>query len=82
MLRSGKTSAGDDDNCSRAHEGKKERGEMKGECGGICGEEEGNADYGEMVQPSQQHVAPCVHQNWSKTKFIVATFGRKISVPS
>ena len=20
----------------------------------------GNADYGEMVQPSQQHVAPCV----------------------
>ena len=23
-------------------------------------EEEGNADYGGMVQPSQQHVAPCV----------------------
>jgi len=23
-------------------------------------EEEGNADYGGMVQPSQQHVSPCV----------------------
>ena len=23
-------------------------------------EEEGNADYGERGQPSQQHVAPCV----------------------
>ena len=34
---------------------------MKGEYGRVCGkEEEGNADYGEMVQPSQQHVAPCV----------------------
>ena len=45
---------------SRAHKGKKERGEVKGEYGGVCGEEEGNADYGGMVQPSQQHVAPCV----------------------
>ena len=43
---------------SRAHKGKKDRGEVKGEYGGVCGEEEGNADYGEMVQPSQ-HVAPC-----------------------
>ena len=33
---------------------------MKGEYGGVCGEKEGNADYGGMVQPSQQHVAPCV----------------------
>ena len=24
------------------------------------GEEEGNADYGGIVHPSQQHVAPCV----------------------
>ena len=45
---------------SRAHKGKKERGEVKGEYGGVCGEEEGNADYGGMMQPSQQHVAPCV----------------------
>ena len=40
--------------------GKKERGEVKGEFGRVCGEEEGNADYGGKVQPSQQHVAPCV----------------------
>ena len=26
----------------------------------IWGDEAGNADYGGMVQPSQQHVAPCV----------------------
>ena len=26
----------------------------------IRGEQEGNADYGGMVQPSQQHVALCV----------------------
>ena len=34
----------------------------EGECGGISGEEEGNADYGvmAMVQQIQQHVAPCV----------------------
>ena len=44
---------------SRAHEGK-ERGEVNWEYGGVCGEEEGKADYGGMVQPSQQHVAPCV----------------------
>ena len=45
---------------SHAHKGKKESGEVKGEYGGVCGEEEGNADYGGMVQPSQQHVGPCV----------------------
>ena len=45
---------------SRAHKGKKERGEVKGEYGGVCGEEEENTYYGGMVQPSQQHVAPCV----------------------
>ena len=31
---------------------------MKGEYGGIWGEE-GNADYGGVVKPRQQHVAPC-----------------------
>ena len=35
-------------------------GEGEGGYGGISGEEEGNADYGVMVQPSQRHVAPCV----------------------
>ena len=34
---------------SRAHKGKNERGEVKREYGGVCGEEEGNADYGGMV---------------------------------
>ena len=38
---------------SRAYKG-------EGEYGGIWGEEEQNTNYGEMVQPSQQHVAPCV----------------------
>ena len=33
---------------------------MKGEYGEILGEEEGNADYEGMVQPGQQHVAPCI----------------------
>ena len=41
---------------SLAHKG----GKVKGEYGRISGKEEGNADYGGMVQPSQQHVAPCV----------------------
>ena len=45
---------------SRAHKGKKEWGEVNGEHGGVCGEEEGNAVNVGMVQPSQQHVAPCV----------------------
>ena len=46
---------------SRACKGEMERGEVKGEYGGIWGEEEEeNADYGGVVQPSQQHVAPCV----------------------
>ena len=36
---------------SRAHKGKKERGEVKGEYGGVCGQEEGNADYGEWCNP-------------------------------
>ena len=38
----------------------KEMEELKGVYGGIWGEEEGNADYRGMVQPSQQRVAPCV----------------------
>ena len=33
---------------------------MKGQYEGVCGEEEGNANYGEMMQPNQQHVALCV----------------------
>ena len=45
---------------SHAHKGKKERVEVKGEHGGVCVKEEGNADYGGMMQTSQQHVAPCV----------------------
>ena len=32
---------------------RKEREELKGEYRGIWGEEEGKADYGGMVQPSQ-----------------------------
>jgi len=38
--------------------GKREK--VKGEYGGILGEGEENSDYGGMVKPSQQHVAPCV----------------------
>ena len=45
---------------SRARKGEKERGEVKEEYDGISREEKGNADYGEMVKPSQQHVPPCV----------------------
>ena len=45
---------------SRARKERKDRGEMKGEYGRISGEEKGNTDYGGMMPPSQQHVAPCV----------------------
>ena len=45
---------------SRARKGRKKRREVKGVYGGIEWEEEGNVDYGGMVQPSQQHVAPCI----------------------
>ena len=45
---------------SRARKGGKKREEEKGHYGRICGGAAGKADYGEMVQPSQQHVAPCV----------------------
>ena len=38
------------------------KGKVKVEHGGIRGKEEGNADYGGMVQPSQQHVAPCIKE--------------------
>ena len=44
---------------SRAHKGEKERGKVKEEYIEVC-VEEGNADYGGMVQPSQQHVALCI----------------------
>ena len=39
---------------SHARKGGKEREEVKGEYGENWGEEEGNADYGGMVQPSHQ----------------------------
>ena len=45
---------------SRALKRGKESEEVKGVYGKICGEEEGKADYEGIVQPSQQHVAPCV----------------------
>ena len=38
---------------------RKRGGEVKGEYGGILREEKGNADYGGVVQPSQQHVQLC-----------------------
>ena len=41
---------------SRARKGEKKSGVVKGEHGWIWGVEEGNADYGGMVQPTQQHV--------------------------
>ena len=41
---------------SRVRKGGKE----KGECRRTSGEEEWNADHKVMVQPSQQHAAPCV----------------------
>ena len=45
---------------SRACKEGKKSGEVKGIYGRIWGEEEGNADYGGIGQPSQQHVKPCV----------------------
>ena len=41
-----------------SHAREEEKSEVKGEYGGIWGEEEGDADYGGMVRPSQQDVAP------------------------
>ena len=41
---------------SRARKEGEERGEVKWEYGRFSGEEEGDAGYGGMVQPSQQHV--------------------------
>ena len=49
------------------------------ECGRSSGEEEGNAEYEGMIQPSQQHVAPCVKGvEWGldrKGLRMVAAFG-------
>ena len=45
---------------SGARKGGKKRGQVKGEYGKIRGDKERNPDYGGTVQPSQQHVAPCV----------------------
>ena len=71
---------------SRAHKGEKERGDVKREYGGIWGEEEGNADYGVMMQPSQQHGAPYVKGiEWglgAKGLRIVAAFWAGIPVSS
>ena len=47
---------------SRASKGGKERTEVKTKYGTIWGEKEGNADYGVMVKPSQQHIAPRVKE--------------------
>ena len=47
---------------SRARKGEKEKGGEEGVWRNLRGgEEEGNADYGGMVQPSQQYVAPYVN---------------------
>ena len=63
---------------SHAHKGKKKRGEVKEKYAGVYGEEEGNADYGGMVQPSQQHVAPCVKVGIWHARFenVGSVFGR------
>ena len=45
---------------SHSQKGKKEMRKVKGEYGRFSGEKERNANYDGMVQPSQQHVAPCV----------------------
>ena len=47
---------------SRAHKGEKERGDFKGEYEGVCGEEEGNADYatGEWCNPIS-NIVRCTH---------------------
>ena len=45
---------------SRALKQGQERREVKEEYGSISEEKKGNTDYGEMVQLSQQYVAPCV----------------------
>ena len=42
------------------HVKKGKKGEVKGEYGRVVEEVEGNADYGVMVQPSQQHIASCM----------------------
>jgi len=34
--------------------------------------EESNADYGRMVQPSEQHVAPCVKVDWAQETGVVS----------
>ena len=49
----------------REEDGRGEGGGGRG-YGGIRGEEECNADYWGMVQPSQQHVAPCVKGDWAR----------------
>ena len=59
---------------------------MKGEYGRILEEEERNADYGRIVQHSQQHVAPCIKWiEWglgTRSLRIVAAFWAVIPVSS
>ena len=53
----------DDDDCPHlsCSQRRKKRGDVKGECERIRGEEEERkADYEGTVQPSQYNVAPCV----------------------
>ena len=44
----------------QARERVEKRGQVKREYGKIRGEEKRKAEHGRMVQPIQQHVAPCV----------------------
>ena len=43
-----------------ARKGRKEREEVKWDYGRIPDDVKGNAEYGRMLQPSQQHVGSCV----------------------
>ena len=64
----------------------RKRGKIEGEYGEIWGEEEGIADYREMVQPNQQNVAQCVKGNeWglgTNGLRIVAAFWDSIPISS
>ena len=66
---------------SRTRKSGKKSGDVKGKYGRIWWEEERNADYGGMVQPSQQHVASCVKMvEWglgTRGLIIVAAFWDK-----
>ena len=60
--------------------------EVQTEYGGTWGEEEENDDYRGMVQPSQQHVVPCVKRvKWglgTRGLGMVAAFDPAPRIPS